>query len=299
MTQPTILKDPDIDGVTRIASDPTLPRPHIGIFGAIHGNERCGLDVLERLLERVRGGELAPSAGTWVLVHGNPSATEATRRYSRGGDDLNRLFDYAFVDELPVERWSPEHERALALRPIFDELDVLLDLHSATWPTPPFAIINDIPRSAQLARRVGFDYVTEGWGRPGMLMEKVTIGAMKARARPALSVECGQHDDPATVEAAWSCTLRFLAACEVLEGEAPEGDPRFLEIVDIVSRPSESFRFVREIRGLERLQAGEILAADRIAELRVREPCYVLMPNDGVPVGRDMAFLARERQPDR
>jgi succinylglutamate desuccinylase len=289
--------DPDVPGVTRISTDPELPRPHIGILGSVHGDERCGLAVIERLVAAARRGEMAPTRGTWVLVHGNPDATALDRRYTRGGADLNRLFDYRFVDELPRERWSPEHERAFALKPVLEDLDALLDLHSASWPTPPFAIINDVPASAELARRLGFGFVTQGWSGPGLLMDKVTIGVMQRVDKPAVSVECGTHGEDATVEAAWSCTLRFLQAIDSLEGEAPRGEPTFLEIVEIVSRPSENFRFTRPIRGLDRLEPGEVFAADKVAELRVREPCFVLLPNDAVPVGSDMVFLARAIEP--
>lgn len=286
-------RHPDVPGVTFVASRPGLPRPHVGVLGAVHGDERCGLAVLERLIAHTERGDLVPSAGTWVLIHGNPDATTDGKRHTTGGADLNRLFDYAFVDELPEPRWSPEHVRAHALRPVLEDLDVLLDLHSASWPTPPFAIINDVPESAALARRLGFEFVTQGWSGPGLLMDRVTIGVLQRRGRPAISVECGAHTEEGTVDAAWACATRFLRAAGVLEGEAPEGSPVFLEIVEIISRPSENFRFTRPIRGLDRLEAGDAFAADRVAELRTREPCFALLPNDTVEVGRDMVFLAR------
>ena len=290
------MSHPDVAGVTYVAASPDRPRPHVGILGAIHGDEPCGLAVIQRLRDEVERGALAPSAGTWVLIHGNPEATGEVTRHTRGGADLNRLFDYAFERDLPRSRWSPEHERAHALRPILEDLDALLDLHSASWPTPPFAIINEVPEAAALARRLGFDFVTQGWSGPGLLMEKVTIGVMQRRGRPGVSVECGQHRGEGTVDAAWDCTLRFLRAAGVLEGEAPEGAPTFLEIMEIISRPSPGFRFTRTLRGLERLEAGDVFAADRVAELRTRAPCYVLLPNDTVEVGCDMVFLARPAQ---
>lgn len=287
-------RHPDVDGVTFISSrDDDRPRPHVGVLGAIHGDERCGLFVVERLIDAVERGELAPTAGTWVLIHGNPDATDEAVRHTRGGADLNRLFDYAFERDLPEARWSPEHARAHALRPVLEDLDVLLDLHSASWPTPPFAIINDVPEAARIARCLGFDFVTQGWSGPGLLMDKVTIGVLQRRGLPAVSVECGSHGGDETTEAAWACTLRFLRATGVLDGEAAANDPTFLEIVEIISRPSEGFRFTRPLRGLERLEAGDVFAADRVAELRTREPCFVLLPNDTVEVGRDMVFLAR------
>lgn len=293
MTDLTIRSHPDVPGITLVSRSASLPRPHIGILGSVHGNERCGLEAISRLTREVEEGLLGPSAGTWVLIHGNPVATEQNRRYSVGGEDMNRMFDFRFEQDLPVERWSAEHRRASALRPTLEGLDSLLDLHSASWATPPFAIINDVPAAAEMASQLGFDFVTHGWGGPGLLMDRVSIGVMQRVGRPAVSVECGQHDDPATAEAAYACALRYLRGAGVLDGAVTVSDPTFLQVVEIIARPSEGFKFTRALRGLDRIEAGEVIAADRVAELRVREACFVLMPNDTVPVGQDMVFLAR------
>lgn len=286
--------DPEVEGVYRIATDARLPRPHVAIFAAIHGNERCGLAALAQLRAEAERGALPLRRGTLVLVHGNPEATRQGQRHTRGGHDLNRLFDFGFEEELPSRRWAYEHRRALELRSILEGADVLLDLHSAGRTTPPFAILNRSPEATRISRHLGFRYATIGWESPGLLMDKVTIGAIGRHGRPGLSVECGQHEAPEAERVAIDVTERFLHAVGALPGEAPASEVVMLKVEEIIGRPSEGFRFVRPIQGLERLEAGEVLAADSMTELRVKEPCYVLMPNDTVPVGEDMAFLARE-----
>ncbi|MGF1465851.1 MAG: succinylglutamate desuccinylase/aspartoacylase family protein [Sandaracinaceae bacterium] len=288
------LDDPDVPAVTRIAHSTTWPRPRVGVFAAVHGNERCGLPVIERLRTEARAGRLDLRGGTLVLVHGNPEATRQDRRFTEGGVDLNRLFDFRFLLDLPERRWVSEHRRAAALRPVLEDLDVLLDIHSATRPTPPFAIVNEIPDALRLAKRLGFPYATLGWESPGLRMNRVTIGAMGRRERPGISVECGQHADPEAPRRAELCTLNLLRALELLDGTpADDRNVRVLQVAEVVARPSLGFRFTRPVVGLDRFEAGEVLARDRLTELRLREPCFVLMPNDGVPVGEDMAFLAR------
>lgn len=280
-------------GVTRIASDDRFPRPHVGVMGSVHGNERCGLSAIRRLHESARHGVAVPSAGTWVLIHGNPTATRQRRRYTRGGTDLNRLFDFAFEEELARERWTVEHERASALRETLEDLDALIDLHSAGSPTPPFAMVNDVPDSSRIASQLGIRYVVDGWAEPGLLLDRVSIGVSQRRGRVGISVECGQHDAEDTPVAALEIAQAYLRACGVLEGEVSRGETIALRITEIIARPSEGCRFTRRLKGLERLTAGEVFAKDRVVELSVREPCYVLLPNDGVPVGRDMVFLAQ------
>ena len=66
------------------------------------------------------------------------------------------------------------------------------------------------PRMAiALAQRTA-SRVTYGWDGPGMLMDQVSIGTLVSKGRPALSVECGQHEDPDTPRQARDITLRFL-----------------------------------------------------------------------------------------
>ena len=59
-----------------------------------------------------------------------------------------------------------------------------------------------------------------------------------------------------------------------------------------VKRPSTTFHFARSLRGMERLEAGDVLGQDEHLTLAVRAPCHVIMPNDRVAVGDDVAYLA-------
>ncbi len=227
-----------------------------------------------------------------MLVHGNPTAIAAARRYSRGGADINRLLDYGFVDALPRKAWTPEHHRALDLRPVLEGLDCLLDLHSATADTVPFAILNDAPGTLDLGRRVGVGHLSRGWER--VLADRATIGVLARRGRPALSIECGQHDAPATGEAAWGFAMRFLSASGVIGHPRPAPEPvQVFELAEAIDKPAADFRFVRPLRGFERLEAGAVLGTHGGGELRVGYDCVVMLPNDAVPVGVHVAYLAR------
>jgi len=87
--------------------------------------------------------------------------------------------------------------------------------------------------------------------------------------------------------------LSWPLASVSMAGDPPE-PPLFLEVTEIVRKPSEGFCFVRPLRGLEVLAAGELLGEDGTLEIRVRESCRALLPNEGVEVGGDLVYLARE-----
>lgn len=281
-------------GVTFHSFDASHPRPHLAVVGAIHGNEHCGLHAIQRLADELTRGELALRAGSLYLVHGNPIASEQQRRHTATGVDLNRTFDFRFVDELAPELWQQEHVRALALRPIFDSVDAVLDLHSASAPTPAFAIASSVPTSLPFALALGLEYVTSGWDGPGLLGDQVLLGQLTRRKLPGVAVECGQHEDEAALEVAYACTLRALSYFGLIEPlplRAPTPSKQ-LTVRAAIKRPSVSFRFERPLRGMQPLVPGDLIGHDEHLALSVRNPCYAIMPNDRVAVGDDMLYIA-------
>ena len=285
----------ELPGVVRLRSEHNPTAPQIAVVGSVHGNEPCGLRAIERLRAELERGEVRLTKGTLYLIHGNPHATKLGQRNTPDGVDLNRQFDYRFETQLPRALWAYEHHRALELRPLLESVDVLLDLHSTTAPTPPFAIVSAVPESHQLAAALGLGYVTEGWDGPGLLADRV-LGAPLARlGRPAVSVECGQHAQDAAVGVAYRCVRRALDHLGVLpwKDRAELAEPIWLRLCAAVKRPSSGFRFARPLASMERLAAGELIGSDADLALTVNRGCYVIMPNDAVEVGEDMIYIAQ------
>src|SRR5947209_8816223 len=143
-----------------------------------HGNEICGAVTLDKLFR----AEIRPRRGRLTLAFNNVAAyREFDPRYpiaSRYVDeDFNRLWDPATLDG---SRRSVELERARALRPIVNEADFLLDLHSMQYATAPLMLAGLLPRSRELARRVGI---------PELIM--CDIGRASCRERGEVSVVGG------------------------------------------------------------------------------------------------------------
>jgi len=290
--------DPELEGVTWIACSAARPRPHVVVLGAVHGNEPAGLAALARLQKEARDGSLPLLDGTLVLVHGNPRASELGTRGTLPDLDLNRLFDFRFEDELPPVLHAYEHHRALSLRGILQGADFVLDLHSTTAPTPPFAIATTDPGSLAVAERLGLGFVTVGWEGPGLLADRVVLAVPTRHQRPAVAVECGGHEDPDAPEVACRVARRFLVVTGLLAPEGPDPSrPSRLRILGALKRPSARFRFDRPIAGMELLTGGRVLGADEHVEIRVLRDCRAVMPNDRVPVGEDMLYLAVEEDP--
>ena len=288
-----ILVDPDVEGVWRITNDPPVAGPNVAVVGGMHGNEPCGIEAIQQLLRDAQAGQLGQIAGTLILIHGNPEATRQNRRFSKGGHDLNRLLDYAFLYDLPRSNWAPEHHRALALRPILESVHAAVDLHSTASPSPPFVIVTPMDASLELAKELGVSYITVGWENPGLVNNRVLVGFMLHNNRPALCIECGCHDDPQAATVAYQGARAFLQAMELIAGppaEAPQAIA-LIRITDVLTKPSPEFRFHEPLTGMARLAAGQTLGEDNNLEFRMKKDCFALMPNDQVPVGIDMLYL--------
>jgi predicted deacylase len=292
-----------IDYVTSfVASE---PGPHVLVTALTHGNEICGAIALDRVL---RAG-VRPRQGKLTLAFDNVAAyREFDPRYpiaSRYVDeDFNRLWHPATLDG---ERQSVELERARALRPIVEDADFLLDLHSMQYATAPLMLAGLLPRSRELARRVGIPELImcdEGHAAGPRMRDYGGFGD-PASEKTALLIECGQHWERRAAEVASDVTLRFLIAlgCVTSTDVAALGGPDFeahprqrvIEVTEAVTIAGERFDFTADFRGLEVLpDKGTLIGHDDGSEVRTPyDNCVLIMPSRRLVKGQTAVRLGR------
>ncbi len=278
-------------GVLRISASSDWPKPYIGVGGSMHGNEPCGAEAVRRIAGDFENGDLSPAKGTVFLVHANPEATLQGRRHTAKGEDLNRVWDFEFTRTLREEAWGYEHHRALELKDVLGGLDVFLDLHSAGSTTPAFGVSNGEAPIDEIAKQIGIAYLVQSWYG---LADKVVIGFLKLAGIPALSVECGAHDDPAISETAQRIAMSFLRATGAIDDGHPTNgsEVRTVHVVETITKPSKEFHFGAQWTGFQRLEPGALVGRDRITEIRASRACYAVLPNLDVEVGDDVIYLA-------
>ncbi|HVH77601.1 MAG TPA: succinylglutamate desuccinylase/aspartoacylase family protein [Stellaceae bacterium] len=310
---PVELTPPDIEpyragntGLEYVTSfDSGKHGPHVLVTALTHGNEICGAIALDRLL---RSG-LRPRRGRLTLAFDNVAAY---RRFnprhpiaSRFVDeDFNRLWDEATLDG---PRRSAELERARALRPIVDAADFLLDLHSMQHKTAPLMLAGTLPRSVELARRVGIPelIMCDKGHAAGRRMRDYGGFGNSAGGKTALLIESGQHWETRAAEVATDVMLRFLVALGSLtEAEArPLGGPDFdahprqrvIEVTQAVTISGEEFEFAGDFYGLEILpEKGTLIGRDDGREVRTPyDDCVLIMPSRRLAKGHTAVRLGR------
>ena len=286
------------------------PGPSLVVLGAVHGNEVCGAHAIVRAIDDLTHGRLRLLRGRLTLVPvANPLAfAQATREGER---NLNRRF----LPQPEPQDYEDRITRQLA--PLLAQHEVLLDLHSFHTPGDPFAMVGPrnnsgarepFARAAEemaLARALGAQQVVEGWlevydraaGLRGELPDDEGIGTneyMRSQGGYAVTIECGQHEDPEAIDVATRAIHGALAHLELVHVPAP---PRFAgpaaRLKDVVLRESPADRLAQDWHSFDAVQAGDVIAhrADGTPVAAPYDGC-VLFPHPEAEVGQELFYLA-------
>jgi predicted deacylase len=265
---------------------------HVMINALTHGNEVCGAVVVKALLD----GELRPRAGRLTLSFAN---VEAYCRFDARDPDKAR-----FVDEDFNRLWHPsrlederltslELRRARVLRPILDEVDLLLDLHSMHERSAPLLVAGPLEKGAELGRALGIPMtiIRDAGHADGCRMRDYGEFGDPISAKNALLVECGQHWERGALDIARAVSARFLElAGTILKDDLspqwwaalPSVSPsRVVEVTDAVVATSMDFEFAGPYTGLEEFpKAGTIIGWQDGVPIRTPyDHCILVMPS--------------------
>jgi predicted deacylase len=294
--RPWLIGNHDIPGV--ISRDSGSPGPHVVLLSLMHGNEFAGAIVLDRLLRQ----NLTPIRGKISFAFVNYAAFERfdprTPTMSRFIDeDINRLWEDSV---LTGPRQSIELKRARELRPLIDEADVILDLHTMLWPSEPLILCGPTAKGKALGLAVGWPrtIVADAGHANG---QRLIDYAGLAGSATAVLVEAGQHWRPETVETAMVCVSGLLRHFGLVDDNAalpaPPGNrqSRFAIVTDVVTARTSSFGFVRAWYGGEVIaKRHTVIAMDGSNEVRTPyDECLLVMPSLRPGRGHTAVRLAR------
>ena len=277
--------------------------PHVLVQALTHGNEVCGAIALDWLL----GQEFRPVRGAVTMCFANIVAYQRFDRADPFGsrcvdEDFNRLWS---ADVLDGPRKSADLTRARALRPVYESVDYLLDLHSMTDRCPPLAMAGRQRKGVDLAQALGAPehIIVDGGHAAGTRLRDYAFFDDSEDPRNALLIECGQHWEAAAPDVAKQMTLRFLRHFGMCDpgfldahlAPVPMTPQKVIEVTAVVTISSDDFGFVMPVDGLSVVpKAGTILARD--GNLDVTTPyddCVLIMPTRRPKKGETAVRLGR------
>jgi hypothetical protein len=165
---------------------------------AVHGNEQLPVLALASVGEK--------------QIVANPEALRRNVRFLE--KDLNASFG--------TDGESLEERRARKILARLSKAFPVIDFHSTTGVTPPFAIVVDMAM-IPLAQSLGLNHVV-------VMKYNIKGGYALINHCDGVSVEVGQHGDPASFDT----TLKILKACK--EGKRNKNAPVY-EVYSKIEKP--------------------------------------------------------------
>jgi len=247
----------------------------------------------------------------------NPLARRLMQR--EGERNLNRSFR---PSDAPADY---EARITNLLCPLLDRHEVLLDLHSFQSAGEAFAMIGPrdntgtlepFSRAAEegrLALHIGTPRVVEGWldiyaaslaqragGTPAdhaaLAFGWGTNEYMRSRGGYGVTLECGQHADPAAPDVAHAAIHSALRLLGMVDGEAiAPPQPALLRLVSVTDRDDEEDQFVREWATFDPVAKGEPIAVRADGRvLHAERDGFVIFPNTEAQPGAEWFYFAVE-----
>ncbi len=298
-TYPVELSPPDIEpyragntGVPFITTfDSGTPGPHVMIAAVTHGNELCGAIAVDHLMRQ----QVRPRRGRLTLGFLNH---EAYNRFDAANPAASRFVDEDFnrvwvENRLDSDENTVELRRAREVRPILDDVDMLLDIHSMGTLSRPLMICNGLDKEVRATRDVAYPgFVMCGSGHiVGKRIIEYTPFNDTSNGKVAMLVECGQHWAKETGVAAMDTAAHFLRATDTVDRDTFESlvtrealeppVPDFWEVTHGITAKTNRFRFSKPWIGMEVLpDAGTVFAHDGDEALVTPyDNCLLMMPN--------------------
>ena len=303
---------------------------HMLILVGVHGNEPCGVQAARLILQKhhlfrpTRPAESSSPLATrqemeddanWTFplsdlfgemtiefIVGNPRAVQANRRFLTR--NLNRLLDvHVLCDEKAVENGDGyEIQRARIVYEAIRHSDSVLDIHSVSSDSDPFAIPASTEASEELAQQLPVSYVVESLAHltaeGGTSMDAALIHNV-----PAVCVECGQHNHEDIVARAADVISTFLMTQYEGEKAGVGGRKADKESRPVVMRcegievVQEGFEWCQSFKEFEWIPHGMPVFKDGIrgeVKCPIEPGSYLVMPTKIPVVGEEALCWARD-----
>jgi predicted deacylase len=291
--------------------------PKLLVLGAVHGNETCGPDAIARVVADCRSGRVVIARGeVTFLPVANP---KAFRQNTREGDrNLNR--------DLRERPQPADNEDRIGnrLTAILRRHDMLLDIHSFTGEGMPFVFFGPDDNRGTLepfrhaaaemafAACLGVELMIHGWldiyvrliaARERLNLPRLSVTEgfgttefMRFAGGCGVTLECGRHEDPASVGVGDRAIRNALAHLGLTDEPPPAPARRsVVHMDDLVICEAEGDRVEGNWKTGDRVAAGTPIArrADGTVVTMPRDG-FIIFPNPRAEPGEGICYLGTE-----
>lgn len=223
--------------------------PHVGICYFTHGNEPVGSKIGEYLLNEYN---ISQKLIRWTIsfIQVNIHASTCCKRYV--DHNMNRIRNKPFEDD------SYEFHRREELKSYLDHLDVLIDIHSTSKPSPCIGITH---KTHIHKLQVFFSGAQIRAG--DMQQQGALIGYMIAQGKDGYGIEAGSHHDPRGYQQGIINVCNLLAYYELIaEKVVINKKPTVYEFLEEIYCQDTSFRYAQPFSDLTSIKPAAIIACE-------------------------------------
>lgn len=198
--------------------------PRVAVLWWTHGNEISGINACSRIIDDMISRVLLISCWELLVVSWvNEVAMKNNVRWIKSNDgsvlDMNRFFR----PNPPSTDWY-EYERSRELMPIIESADYLLDLHSTSWPSEPYAFAEN--ESIRFAEKLWIWHIVSWWWQIqswdwSEMTDSPLAGDIESYATAhwatGITFESGNHDAPDGEKNAYQIVLNFMVRAWILD----------------------------------------------------------------------------------
>jgi len=290
------------------------PGPTLLCVAGIHGNEPAGVIAVRRVLDALENRR-ADVHGRFVALAGNIAALQQGRRFI--DRDLNRAWTSGRILQLRAQGTAggtvedcEQFELLHEIERVLDAADgpvYALDLHTTSGPGGVFSAFTDSLPHRDFAEAFPVPMI---FGLEE-LVDGTLLNLLSEHGIVAVTVETGQHDEPAAVDRAvaaiWIALVKAGVLPESLVPEAEKGRALLARDVSHLPRALEmrqkrdladgdGFVMAPGYTNFDPVVAGEVVAHDNRGAVVAAEAGRLLMPLYQEQ-GEDGFFLVREFSP--
>lgn len=271
--------------------------PKLLVLGAVHGNETCGTHAIRETIALLQNGALVLKKGSVTFVPVcNPKAYASGTRFVE--KNLNRVI-------CPHERPAVYEERLSApLMRLIDGCEWLLDVHSFHSEGAAFVFQDTTnPKTEAFARCLGPSYVMTGWAemyaqpKAACVMEGDTVGYAHAHGKTGAVIECGYHENPASIDIAKKAirnALSFLGLVVIPDSFLEHQKTIYIRCTQFVVKEKPG-KLAKDWKHFEPVRAGDIIGLydDGTKEVAPHDG-VILLPKKDALIGEEWVYYGTQ-----
>jgi succinylglutamate desuccinylase len=122
-----------------------------------------------------------------------------------------------------------------------------------------------------------------------------TTEYMRSVGGYAITLECGQHEDPSSPEVAYRAIRNALVFLGLAHGAAPDVAEKYeaLRILEVVDKAHAADRFAREWSSFDRLAKGDVIATRNDGMVvSAQADGWIMFPDAKAEPGHEWFYLA-------